>query len=202
MAGVPVKYGNCVPIRYSVPSTPSTVTLHNRFQCLQDLCASTDDLVHNDIHTIKSVEKHRDNSVRLSPVGNKIDHVKQHLEECKLPQSCSNDMLQPTLAYQENNTFQGNKNKTGLFDVVSHSMEDQEYVATLTKKQKVGDCLAGHTRVCCERQQGNTQVTSDTQFGPQLASTQNYFLEGNKNKIGSLDGNNWDVRNQNKLDNC
>ena len=69
VAGVPVKYGKYVPSKYSVPSTPSTVMLHNRFQCFQDLCASTDDVIHNDIHTIKSVEKHRDNSVHVSAVG-------------------------------------------------------------------------------------------------------------------------------------
>ena len=100
-------------------------TIHNRFQCLQDLCASTEDVIHNDIHTIESVKKHRDNSVHVSAVGDKIDHVKQHLQECKPPHYCSNDMLQPMLANQENNTLQGNKNKTGLFDVVSHSMDEQ-----------------------------------------------------------------------------
>ena len=81
VAGVPVKYGKCVPSKYSVPSTPSTVTLYNRFQCLQDLCASTDDMIPNDIHTIKSVEKHRDNSVHVSAVGDKLDHVKQRSGE-------------------------------------------------------------------------------------------------------------------------
>ena len=97
-------------------------------------------MIHNDIHTIKSVEKHKANSVHVSAVGDKIDHVKQHLEECKSPQSCSKDMLQPMLANQENNALQGNKNKTGLFDVVSHCMEDQHDVAALTKNEK-GWCL-------------------------------------------------------------
>ena len=151
------------------------------------MCASTDDLIHNDIHTIKSVDKHRENSVDVRAVGDKLDHVKQQSEECKLPQSCFNDLLQPMLADQENNTLQGNKNKTGLFDVVSHSMEEQENDATLTKTQEVGDCLALDS-VSCDRQQGNIQLTSDTHTGPQLAPT-NYFLEGNKNKIGFLDGN-------------
>ena len=105
------------------------------------------------------------------------------------------------LAGQETNTLQGNKNKTGLFDVVSHSMEEQEHVATLTKTQKVGDCIALDS-VCGEKHQGHTHVTSDTQVGPQLASTQNCFLEGNKNKIGSFDGNAWDVSKKNKLHNC
>ena len=89
------------------------------------------------------------------------------------------------LADQKNSTLQGNKNKTGLFDVVSHSMEEQEHVATLTKTQKVGDCLALDS-VCGEKHQGHTQVTSDTQVGPQLASTQNCFLEGNKKKHFSV----------------
>ena len=185
----------------SLVSTPSTVTLHNRFQCLRDLCASTDDMIHNDIHTITSVEKHRDNSVHASAAGNKINHVKQHLEECKPPQSCYNDML-PMLANQENNALKGNKNKTGLLDVVSHSLEEQKDVAALTpKKLKVGACLPLDT-VCCERQQGHTHVSSDTQNRPQLAYTKNYSLEGNKNKIGSFDRNDWDVSKRNKLDNC
>ena len=139
MAGVPKIYGKCVLSKYSVPSTPSMVTLHNRFQCLQDLCTSTDDVIHNDIHTITSVEKHTYNSVYASAAGNKINHVKQHLEECKPPQSCFNDML-PMLANQENNALKGNKNKTGLLGVVSHSMEEQKDVAALTQKTE-GWCL-------------------------------------------------------------
>ena len=90
-----------------------TITLHNKFQCLQNLCASTDDVIHNEIHMTKSVNKHRDNSVRVSAVGDKLDHVKQHLEECKLPQSCSNDMLQPILAVQEKIHCRAIKTKLG-----------------------------------------------------------------------------------------
>ena len=88
-------------------------------------------------------------------------------------------MLQPMLADQEHSTLQGNKNKTELFDVVSHSMEDQENDATSTKNQGVGDCFALDS-VSGDRQQGNTHVTSDTQIGPQLAPTKNYSLEENK----------------------
>ena len=96
-------------------------------------------------------------------------------------------MLQPMLADQENNTLQGNKNKTGLFDVVSHSMEEQKNDATLTQIQEVADCFALDS-MFCDKQQGNTPLTSDTQTGPQLASTKNYSLEGNKNKTGTFDG--------------
>ena len=187
VAGVPVKYGKCVPSKYSVPSTPSTVTLYNRFQCLQDLCASTDDMIHNDIHMIKSVEKHRDNSVHVSAVGDKLDHVKQRSGECKPPQSCSNDMLQPMLADQENSTLQGNKNKTGLFDVVSHSMEEQEHVATLTKTQKVGDCLALDS-VCGKNTKVILRLLLTPKLGPSWHPLKTVFWRGIKTKSSLLMG--------------
>ena len=173
--------------------------LHNRFQCLQNFCASTDDVIHNEIHMIKSVNKHRENSVHVSAVGDKLDHVKQHLEECKLPQFCSNVMLQPMLAVQENIHYRAIKIKLGYS--TGYWQHAGTGNVTLIKKEKVGDCIAFDS-ICCEQnRQCSMNVISDTQTGPQLASTQNCFFEGNKNKIGSLDGKNWDVRNKNKLKN-
>ena len=43
----------CVPANYSVQKPSSTVPLHNKFQCLQDLSDSQDNGIHDEIHTIK-----------------------------------------------------------------------------------------------------------------------------------------------------
>ena len=40
-------------------------------------------------------------------------------------------------------------------------------------------------------------MDANTHLGPQLAPTENWFLNGNKNKTGSFDGDNWDVSTNN-----
>ena len=67
--------------------------------------------------------------------------MKQHSGECKIPQSGSNDMLRPKSAFKQNCVLQGNKNKTGLCDVVSYNMEEPENDASLIEKQEVSDGL-------------------------------------------------------------
>ena len=74
VAGVPVKYGKCVPAKHSVPCAPSTTKLRNRFRCLQDYVV-VNDVIHNDIHT-NTVENHRDDSIHVSAVRGKIKHKK------------------------------------------------------------------------------------------------------------------------------
>ena len=57
VAGVPVKYGKCVPAKYSVQVPVSTVPLKNTFQCLQDLGHSQNDVIHNENHVCISVNE-------------------------------------------------------------------------------------------------------------------------------------------------
>ena len=63
VAGVPVKYGKCVPAKYSVKVRVSTVPLYNKFQCLQNLCDSQHVVVHDVDHTCKSVNEQGVHSV-------------------------------------------------------------------------------------------------------------------------------------------
>ena len=88
VAGVPVKYGKCVSAKYSVQKSPSTVLLHNRFQCLQDSYDSWDNGVHNVIHTMQSVPIHSDTSVASNAEYASGIQAKQRLQECKPPPSC------------------------------------------------------------------------------------------------------------------
>ena len=111
MAGVPVKYGKCVPAKYSVQVPTITVSLHNRFQCLQDLCDSQNVVILDINHTHRNVHKQHTNSVSNAAHG-KQSHANQHLEECKPPPSCSDEMLQPLLADQAKLSFQGNINQS------------------------------------------------------------------------------------------
>ena len=54
------EYGKCVPVKYSVKVPPSTVSLKNKFQCLQDLCDSQDIKIHDQVHTTESEVNHSD----------------------------------------------------------------------------------------------------------------------------------------------
>ena len=81
VAGVPVKYGKCVPAKCSVQVPISTVPLHNKFQCLQNLCDSQNVVIHDVVYSVLSAK-----------FSNK-NHAKQHSEECKSSPSRSYDML-------------------------------------------------------------------------------------------------------------
>ena len=98
VAGVPTKYGKCVPAKYLVQKPPTTVLLHNKFHCLQDLSDSQDNGVHNEIHMIKSVPIHSDTSV-LSNAD--YANIGRHWK--------------PQLASQEK-YLEGNKNEIGSLD--------------------------------------------------------------------------------------
>ena len=175
VAGVPVKYGKCLSTKHSVPCAPTMTKLRNRFQCLQDY-VEVNDVIHSDILT-NSIENHKDDSIHVINMHEHIDNTKQYSEECKTP----------------NIALEGNKNETGLFDVVSYGMEEPGNDITLTEKQEVGVCVA-FDGICNEQ---SHEVDGGTYHGPRLAPTQNYFLDGNKNETGSFDGDTWDISTKN-----
>ena len=187
VTGVPVKYGKCVPAKFSVPCPPIMTKLCNRFQCLQD-CVVGDDVIHNNIH-VNNVKKHRDTSTSVSAIQGHVEYKKQRSEECKTPHAGSDDMLQPKLADTQNIAFKGNKNKTGLFDVGSDNIEEPVKNSSLTEKPVVCDGLTLDSD--CNKQ--NMQVLhAGVPIGPQLAPGKT-FLEGNKNGTGFLHGDTMDT---------
>ena len=182
VTGVPVKYGKCVSVKRSVPCKPIMTELRNRFQCLQD-CVVGDDVIHDDIH-LNNVENHRDASIHVGAVSERIKHKKQHSEECKTSLSGSNDMLRPKLAFKQNCFLEGNKNKTGLLDVVSYNIEELDNDSALIEKQDFSGAVT-LTNTFDER--NLYEMQAGKKFGPQLAPG-NSFLDGNKNKTGVFDG--------------
>ena len=86
----------------------STVSLHNNFQCLQDLCDSQDNDIPDEIHTTKSVSIHGDTAVLLNTDCVKSKQIKQNLQEWQ-PPSCSRDSSQPLLVDQSKSILHGNK---------------------------------------------------------------------------------------------
>ena len=177
-----MKYGKCVSVKRSVPCKPIMTELRNRFQCLQD-CVVGDDMIHDDIH-LNNLENHRDASVHVGAVSERIKHKKQHSEECKISLSGSNDMLRPKLAFKQNCSLEGNKNKTGLLDVVSYNIEELDNDSALIEKQDFSGALT-LTNTLDER--NPYEMQAGKKFGPQLAPG-NSFLDGNKNKTGVFDG--------------
>ena len=198
MAGIPVKYGKCVPAKYSVQVPVSTVPLKNKFQCLQNLRHSQNDVIHNENHVCISVNEQSVNSVP-SARFNDINGVEQHLEECKPLPSRSDDMSQPLLAVQAKSLFKGNKNKTGFLDRESIGMEERENDIPPTPQREIGD-IKTCDAMANDQSDKFTYGTSDMYKQPHLAFSKNSILAGNKNKNGSLEGSELHVRNQSK--NC
>ena len=186
VAGVPVKYGKCVPAKYSVKVPESTVPLNNRFQCLQNLCDSQDDIVHEGIHVCTGVYGKGGHSV---PNNNfRVPTCEQqHLVECKPSPSCSHDVLQPMLAVRANYSLQGNKNKTGFLAGDSINMEEQKNGSSQTLHNDVAQIKTFDAKNNHQLYDGNLNA-SDLHIKSQLTSFQIGTLAGNKNGNGLSDG--------------
>ena len=182
VTGVPVKYGKCVPAKNSVPCPHTMIKLCNRFQCLQD-CVVGDDVIHSDIH-VNNIKKHRDTLTCVNAGWEHIESNNQRSEECKTPHFGSDDMLQPILADRKNVTFEGNKNKTGLFHGESDNIEEPVINSSLSDKQVLSDYYTLHSNCTEQEIEG---LHAGMQIGPHLAPGKN-SLEGNKNGTGFSDG--------------
>ena len=190
VAGVPVKFGKCIPAKYSVQVPDSTVTLKNRFQCLQTLCDSQN-VIHDVIHTctddlVRGVHSVPNDECKVK------SYAKQHSVECKPSPSCSNDMSQPLLATQAKPVLLGNKNKTGFLAGDLNNMEEQENGRSLTfyieiNESKIFDATPDH------QLDGVVYSTSDVHRESQLTPPEINTLVGNKNKNGLSDGVNVQV---------
>ena len=158
--------------------------------------------VHNVIHTMQSVPIRSDTSVVSNADYASITQAKQSLQECKPPPSCSKN-LQPMLVNQTKSILDGNKNKTGCLDGASHStkqdvnMSNQNTMVDMVNICSPANWSGDHSEPSNEGRP--LPYLSDRHWKPHLDS-QEKNLEGNKNKIGSLDGFNAQIRNANKED--
>ena len=95
MAEVPVEYGKCVPVKYTVQEPASTVSLRNKFQCYQELSNSQGDM---------QVLQH------AGCIGFNV--TKQCSEECKSPTFHPEIDPQPLLVSQTKRSLAGNKKQS------------------------------------------------------------------------------------------
>ena len=118
------------------------------------------------------------------------------------------------LVNQTKNLLDGNKNKTGCLDGVSHSIEqdvnmsNQNTLVDMVNTCSPVRCSGDHSKymtldsvvnVTPSNEGSSFPHVSDSHWKPHLASLEKN-LEGNKNKNGSLDGVNARIRNVNKED--
>ena len=208
VAGVPVKYGKCIPAKYSVHKPRGTVSLHNKFQCLQELNDSQDNAGHNIVSTSQDLSTKDNASALFCDNSVHREWQKQRSEECKSPPCFQN--LQPELARQEKYALEGNKNKTGFLAMGSSDTEQDVDMASL------GVSLAMNNVTAPTEKLGDQNMTFDSIVNhvsserwlefydisgkhckPTLAVSK-IHLEGNKNEIGSLDGFSAQVRDVNE----
>ena len=208
VAGVPVKYGKCIPAKYSVHKPRDTVLLHNRFQCLQELNDSQDNAGHNIMSTRQGLSTKDNASVLFCDNSVHREWEKQRSEECK-PPPCF-EISHFNLARQEKFTFEGNKNKTGFLAMGSADIKQDVDMPSLgvsfamtnvtSPTKNLGDqnmtfdSVSNH--VSSERGLVFPDI-SGKHCKPNLAVSK-IHLEGNKNEIGSLDGFSAKVRDVNK----
>ena len=208
VAGVPVKYGKCIPAKFSVYKPRDTVLLHNKFQCLQELNDSQDNTGHNIVFTSQGLSTEDNASVSFRDNYVHREKKKQRSEECK-PPSCF-VISQPVLARQEKLMFEGNKNKTGFLamgsldgkravhmsgsDVSVDMTNVSSPIKNLGDQNMTIDSVSKH--VSSERGSVFPDIFGE-HCKPDLAVSK-IFLEGNKNEIGSLVGFSAQVRDVNK----
>ena len=186
VARVPVKFGKCIPAKYSLQVPDSTVTLKNRFQCLQNLCDSQNNGIHDVIHTctddfVRAVHSVPNDEFKVK------NYAKQGSVECKPSPSCSNAMSQPILATQTKPVFLENKNKTGLLLGDRINMEEQTNGRLSTSHTKINESDIFDTTFG-RQLDGVVYSTSDVHRESQLTPLEIDTLVGNKNGNGLSDG--------------
>ena len=186
VAGVPVKFGNCTPVKYSIQVPDSTITLNNRFQCLQNSCDSQNNVIHDDIHTCTDVFPKKVHSVPSNEFKVK-NYAKQHSVECKPSPTYSNDMSQPLLATQAKLSFSGNKNGNGFFAGDVRNMEEQGNDRLSTSCTKTHESKNFDSTANCQLG-GVVCTASDVHRESQLTTQEIHTLVGNKNGTGLSDG--------------
>ena len=199
VAGVPVKYGKCIPAKYSVHKPRNTVLLNTRFQCLQELNDSQDNASHNIMSTRQCLPTKDNASLLLYDKSVHREWRKQRSQECK-PPPCFG-ISQPVLARQEKFIFAGNKNKTGFLDRGSADIKQNVDMPSLVVSVAMTNVTSPTKNL------GDQNMTFDSasnhvfisggHWKPNLAVSK-IHLEGNKNEIGSLDGFSAQVRDKNK----